>query len=536
VKSFQVLIILISWVSWATAQETSSTITKNDLEEKEVLWWNELFSISPEHNEQTASHLPGNKTTSLRFGSSITRKTHFNTLSGNQFALLNSEKMQVKFIHSHVRKPGSEDSDINHNFAFQIMLLGHLGNPSVKLSSNQQAKLTIGSYKVNFGNHLCLGSSNSFPPAGSMDIKAFSSPNLYNPLGSALLLKSRGFSLMAMVSTQNRAVTLQDSLISYLSRTKTERINETTEQIMAIATAYETDNWQLGILHYNQEYDLTFDQSYFRQIENALSSYFSYRHQDLRLSGENAWLDKHFAAKYHIGYETSSFGSNLSWKYLPKVYRFPYSAVPFRLSASTQAQELNWRLDYSISKHYSISYYVTILNQLDRMNIDKWKSSNGITVEYSDLKDEYKLSLERIDRSVLVQNDSLYYQTIPRHFRSRLHLKHQINSRLSYRGTIRYNFEQKSDLDRNSFYWDNHLVFQHQRIDLKASFTSWLAIDDYIESDEFSEPHLITKKQDRILIASTEYCHGKLNLDLSIRASLNSSNDHSISFRIKISL
>ena len=86
------------------------------------------------------------------------------------------------------------------------------------------------------------------------------------------------------------------------------------------------------------------------------------------------------------------------------------------------------------------------------------------------------LRLISIDREILAQVDSIFINTIPNHFRSYLHLKHEILPMLTYSLSAQYHHQEKNNSIRTASYWENSLQLKRKGLKVMLGCKTWFSI------------------------------------------------------------
>ncbi|PKN79581.1 MAG: hypothetical protein CVU48_04900 [Candidatus Cloacimonetes bacterium HGW-Cloacimonetes-1] len=390
-------------------------------------------------------------------------------------------------------------------------------------------ELVIGNYRLSFGKSLVMGIGGQ-APVTKTEIRQPGSPDRYSLSGTTAKIKCGKFMLIPFLSTQDRRVSMTDSLITGLPKQKSESNPIVNERVFGIISSYRDSRHQLGLMYYRQIYSQAWDTSEHKPISELTSIVYGLQESHHRMSVETAFNHQSilFSSSWQV--LTPMFENQLSFVYYPSIYPLPYAPNPLLLSTVAKSYEYSYGLQYKPLKALTCSINVSVLKKLDAMANPDWLGISVLGIAYKQPAYQSILQLYRYDREIITTDDSTYAETVPMHYRVRYRYTRRIDPSLAFNMLTTYTFEQKQDYDRNSYYWENSFSYSRKHAVYKLGLSNWQTTNRIIETESNSgatEEYMRLVKDDLVVFTHARVTIKRVQLYLGVKKSLVGSGKES---------
>lgn len=363
--------------------------------------------------------------------------------------------------------------------------------------------LSFGNYRANFGEGIVLGKASA---TTATEIEKPGSPLYYQPLGAAAQLSLAFWQLSAFISGQSRSCSLTDSLISYLPKTRSQKLTKTAESLEGICLGIKRKSFDLALLGYRQSYDRMFSSEDTERELKAISLAGALRLKRISLRGETANINgvQTLSLKGELIFPRLS--QSISLAIVPQ-YQIPaYASRQTSLSTRSDATEYSYRIDYTPHPRSRVRFGTTVYQPYDDFDGRSLLGQIYGMASYRDTLNTASFAVTAFDRSIVSEIDAGYATTNPVHLRFESRYKHRIDSHLDWDILIRYHLEDKGGLQSDSWYWRSGLTLSYDKLSLTGGLRNWQSVYSFIEPENDAEPgdpdadQLIPAGEDELLL------------------------------------
>lgn len=394
------------------------------------------------------------------------------------------------------------------------------GSVRIKPKAAIVKNLVLGNYRLRFGKGLVLGTGQT--ESRGMDIREPGSPGYYIAQGAALDLGLKDIGAVVFGSVQNRKVSLRDSLISYLPKSRSDGMDTSREDIAGLALELNRKHLDLGLLVYYQAYDLDFANPDWQQRLFLASVYGRADYKRITLSGELASDQDKANAVLSAELIYPKFKQEISVKLLPRKQIPAYAYRQTILSTTNHANEFSYRMRYQAWPRLQLQLHCLSFQSMDRLSARRSMQRIDAQSVYKDSLNIVRFLVSVFDREIIALQDSSYISSRPQHLRFASNIQRQLSSKLDFKLFLRYHLEEKTDYRDNSWYWHARFDFAHKRLKLRWGLSNWQTSKHYsLEPEELWEAPLSEITKEGLLAdAAVEYHFKALKIGASGALSL----------------
>ncbi|MEN6445233.1 MAG: hypothetical protein ABFC98_04215 [Candidatus Cloacimonas sp.] len=376
-------------------------------------------------------------------------------------------------------------------------------------TSKNRAEIYFGSLRPAFG----LGTVFRKSKAKTLfTIEKPAHPSSFSPFGTALTFRMNNLSTFVLASGQKRNASLKEDKINALSKTIHSEMPSVQEDIYAGGCEYRLEKSMLGFLAYAQNYNRDFADS----LWNAKLPVYTFSAQteleNLILSAEGAFLNNDIACQISSKISYQNVSQELIYAYRQGKQLPVYSAKPYLLSSQGENQEIDWNGDFQPFPNTNISWSYALIRKNHSLKSPNWNSRSIIYLSYKLADTAINLQFTSLDREIVSAIDSSYITTLPVHYRLRGYILQELNQHLSCSILCRYNYEDKLNLHKNSFYWENAFRYSRNRFLLSTGVKSWQTVNTLVlpEMDDTNPSGTVFATSDDNLLFVTLQHKGKI--------------------------
>ncbi len=382
-------------------------------------------------------------------------------------------------------------------------------------------ELVTGYYRIQFGSGIAMGYSKS--RSQFITIAPANNPQRYSPLGGAAVYGRGKLSLLAFASSQERGVTLSDSLITSVSKTRDSRLSSSQEEIIGSAIEYRGKYFQSGALYYHQEYAKAFSTKDKSSYQNVASGYATLMYKELELQIETALLGEDVAGLYALQYTHALVKHKISYASFSLSHYPAYAANPFTTGALAAKEELCYELRAQFADKLSGRINFALAQKHDSLKSKDLLFKTALEMDYKREINSHNMRLYRFDRELVSAIDSVFSASTPDHYRLHYRFTHKINAKATFVLKCSYSQEEKGDLDKNSFWWDSSYAHRTKGAFWKVGLATWntqnhiyVLAEDYTDTDGYA----VLKGSDISVYFSGNVRYKRMRFYLSGRKSL----------------
>ena len=407
---------------------------------------------------------------------------------------LNDFQIQQKELRLNLNLYIKESSELNANF--QLSRLP---------SENNCFEIHFGSYRPAFG----LGTVFKKSRVKSLfAIDRPAHPAYYSPFGAVTIIRLNNVSAFFMGSGQQRNAALKENKINSLYKTIHSESPVVQENIFAGGLEYQINNNHFGFLVYEQNYDRNYADSLLAKKIQVYAFSTRMNRENISIAAELAYLEKDLALQAESQFSYHNISQEISYAHRQGKQMPVYAAKPFLLSSKGESQEINWNLNYQPHKIVFLGLRYALIQKNNCLKSPAWNSRSIINFTIKPSQTTVNLQLTRLNREIITEIDSSYIATLPVHYRFRLHCKQELNNNLDFALLFRYHYEDKMELHKNSFYWENAFRYHQKRVKISTGVKTWQTVNALILLDEnMDNPSgiIATNSDDNRLFAVLDY-------------------------------
>lgn len=345
-------------------------------------------------------------------------------------------------------------------------------------------------------------------------------PENVTPLGVGAVWGWRNYSAFVMSARQQRSARLNDGLITTLYTGKREDLNKVMESLSCAGVETKLSALRLGLMAYVQSYDYPFSNADYARHLEAISLAARWETKALQFTGEAAVIEEQTAVKAVFGISQGAFRQSIGYSGFQNSNFPAYAARPGILSNQGKRSELTWDMDVPFSSALELSLRNAISRNNNSVKSPVWLSRNILYLSYKPGATQVSVQFSRYDRELVAFADSSYTATLPVHYRCNARIRHRLNKQLELCFSFRYHYEDQKQ--RNSFYWENYMVWTGKKLNASAGLRSWqslhrLAIPDASMGD--ADGVYISSSEDNQVFGRFGYRLKKFHLDMELRQS-----------------
>ena len=425
-------------------------------------------------------------------------RTKYQETFANGLANLQFRQKDMRFNLNLYKK---ENSDLYANF--QLSAIPSKNNPS---------EIHFGSFRPAFGRGTILKKSGG---NSLFDINRAGHPSSFSPFGTGAILRVNNFSAFFMASGQKRNASLKEGKIGSLYKSVQSEKTSVQEEIIAGGLEYHYKNNNFALLAYNQNYDRDFADTLWVKKLNAYSISAKTTGENYVLSAETALLEENIAFQSSIKFIYNYITQELSYSYRQGKQLPAYAAKPYLLGNQGENREIDWNLDYQLSKNMSLGLRYALMRKNNALKGPNWNSRGIFNLTFNPSYTIINLQLTLLDKEIVTETDSSYIATLPVHYRLRFKIDHELNPKLTLSLLLRYHYEDKIERRNNSFYWENAFHYHRTKWQISAGIKTWQTLTSLIlpETDtENPEGCICATSEDDRVFAKVTYKGKVINL------------------------
>ncbi|MBP9036509.1 MAG: hypothetical protein PHR67_02965 [Candidatus Cloacimonetes bacterium] len=351
-------------------------------------------------------------------------------------------------------------------------------------SKNNRSEIYFGSYRPAFGLGTVLKKSGE---KTLFTVNRPAHPVYYSPFGAATIVRINSVSLFFMGSGRKRNASLKENKINSLYKTIHSESPVVQENILAGGLEYQMNNSQFGILAYEQNYDRNFVDSLMAKKMQVYAFSTKMNRENITIATELAYLEKDLALQTTSQFSYHNIAQEISYAYRQGNQLPVYAAKPYLLSSKGESQEINWNLNYQPHKIVYLDLRYALIRKNNCLKSPVWNSRSIINLSLKPSSTAINLQLTRLDKEIISENDSSYITTLPVHYRFRLKVRQELNENMDFTLLCRYHYEDKMELHKNSFYWENAFRYSQKRVAISTGIKTWQTLNMLIIPDEYTE-------------------------------------------------
>lgn len=312
-------------------------------------------------------------------------------------------------------------------------------------------------------------------------------PATFSPLGTAAIWRFHNLSTFFIASGQNRKAVIQEGKIKSLAKTVPAAKPCVQENILATGIEYHYKNSNFAALFYRQNYNKDFADTLLAKNLNGYSIAAKTAGKNYTLTAETSLLKDKTVFQTTAEFRYNNISQEIRYSYWQGKQIPAYSAKPCLLSSQGENQEIDWELDYLLQKNVLCGMRYALIRKNNALKSPTWNSRTILYLTLKPAKNIINLQLTRLDREIVTTLDSSYISTLPAHYRLRCKIESNIHPKLSLALLFRYYYEDKKELHKNSFYWENSVHLQHKKLDFNSGIKTWQTLNTLILPDPETE-------------------------------------------------
>jgi hypothetical protein len=351
-------------------------------------------------------------------------------------------------------------------------------------SRNNFSEIHFGSYRPAFA----LGTI--FKKSGNeslFKIERAAHPVAFSPFGIAAIWRLHNLSTFFIASDQNRKAVFQEGKIKSLTPTVSATKPFVQENLLAAGIEYRYKNSNFAALAYRQNYDRDFADTLLTKNLKGYSLAAITTGKNYTLTAETSLLKENIAFQTTAEFSYYNVSQEIRYAYWQGKQIPTYSAKPCLLSSQGENQEIDWELNYLPQKNVLCGMRYALIRKNNGIKSPNWNSRTILYLTLKPAKNIINLQLTRLDREIVTTLDSSYISTLPAHYRLRCKIESNIHPKLSLALLFRYHYEDKKELHKNSFYWENSVHLQHKKLDFNSGIKTWQTLNTLILPDPETE-------------------------------------------------
>lgn len=336
---------------------------------------------------------------------------------------------------------------------------------------------TLGSFRMQAGEGLCLGSYFPYDKGGISLIspsQGLSHPNL---TGAALQVEKFKVNLAAWLSQTERYALLEEGRIirlyesGLISDSDKDRIQEQTGGLIA---AYAKDDLELGGYLYSQSYNRAWADTTLQSFKQTAGLFGSYAYKVNQLRLEACLLKDKVAGTVQYRFFHPNFNQRLSYYYRPETIPLSYARTRQIFGQQVGVEECSWDAGFSFNTHYYLTGRIAAVRDLTGKADNSWKERLILTGMWQQTGTKVRLSYYQYRKDIFTYSDSLSSDLLPLQKRLRADWEKTLARGIKYNLACQYQHYLDRKISKNGFSLQHSVTYGRLRSDYKLTFIGWV--------------------------------------------------------------